>query len=134
MIIPIYAETGKKVGHFDTSNFTYYTIRDYKLNQIFWKKDFGNAVGISKNIIKELIRIGLKYSNKDDVDDILKEIKLRFTLLNFDKETVAYEISLFDFLKNSVETFFAGKENADRQRRCALKHFYKVDLRQKKLK
>jgi len=107
---------GRPVGWVE--NNTYYSRRDYERNQIFKKPKYECAMAIDKRILRDLVAKGV--------------IKIRFMVLNFDKESFWAEITLKEFLRNSFEINFKRLDKKDNakpyteQRACAMKFWRRV--------
>lgn len=98
MIHKIQNEQGKEVGFIEGD--TYYTIRDFKKNQIFHHYD--NAVGVDVKIIRQLVKNNVEF--------------MEFTLINFNSFPFKVRVSLHGFLKESERVCFFGGRNSTPQR------------------
>ena len=97
---------------------TYYTIRDNEKGQIFQHPKYLSAVGLSIDIIRQLLRANVR--------------KLNYFIVNFEKESFNAIIDFKEFLIKSKEVQFGGV-NSDPQRILSLKEFTRVYKGQQKL-
>ena len=117
--VPIYSPSKKQVGFVDTNDKTYNKMVDYKQGQMFTSPKYAHSIGISRSIIKELIKLNVE--------------KLSFYIFNYE-ETPFYAIqSLKEFLTNSQKVNFKGSYNSDEQYICKLQFFTRVAVTQNKL-
>jgi len=115
---------GKYVGSFDTNTKTYSKICDYDKSQIMKHPKYAQAVGISKGLIRDLIK---KYG----------EIKMfNWQILNLPGEdTFEAIISFSSFIELKKEYYFGRNrvdvKNADPQLLCSLNHWVRRYVGQK---
>ena len=70
------------------------------------------SVGISLSKIKQIIRMGKVY--------------FKVVIPNHPNGEFIGRIKIDDFLKNSIEVYFKGQKNSDKQRVCRLSFFEKI--------
>jgi len=117
MIKKMYSPMGKQVGYIEDG--VYISDRDFNKNQIFYTPKYKNAMGLSILIIKQLLQNNVG--------------KVKFRVFNFEPKMFFAEISLKNFLKNSIDIKFNAK-NSDRQKIVPMECFTKVYPGQKRLK
>lgn len=108
----------RNIGFFDTGDKTFYNSKDAKRGQIFQNPKYLSAIGMSKYVIKKLLKLKCKRWN--------------CLITNFEKEDFNAIIDFNGFLSKSKEVNFKGFLG-DPQRILSIGEFQRLYKNQKRL-
>lgn len=108
----------RNIGFFDTEDKIFYNSKDAKRGQIFQNPKYLSAIGMSKYVIKKLLKMGCK--------------KWNCLITNFENSDFNAIIDFNDFLTKSKEVNFKGFLG-DPQRILSLGEFTRMYKNQKRL-